>query len=98
MSPSNTRWSSADARAQSPNAQLQHEIIERQRAEDVMRQQRDWLEVTLSSIGDAVIATDLQGRITLMNPAAEAVTGWTAQEALERPGGVVFRLVAEQEH
>src|SRR5207237_3884482 len=64
----------------------------------VIRQQRDWLEVTLSSMGDAVIATDLQGRITLMNPAAEAVTGWTAQEALERPVEVVFRLVDEQTH
>jgi PAS domain S-box-containing protein len=83
---------------QRANAQLQHEIIERQRAEDVMRQQRDWLEVTLASIGDAVIATDLQGRITLMNPAAEAVTGWTAQEAHDHPVAEVFRLVDEQTH
>ena len=40
------------------------------------RQHREWLQVTLDSIGDAVIATDAEGAVTFMNPAAESLTGW----------------------
>lgn len=49
--------------------------IERKRAEEALRRQRDWLQVTLSSIGDAVIATDTHGTITFMNPIAASLTG-----------------------
>src|SRR5262245_10075517 len=52
--------------------------------------------VTLSSIGDAVIATDTQARITLLNPAAEALTGWPLGDALGRPLAEVFRIVNER--
>jgi len=48
------------------------------------------LRVTLASIGDAVIATDAQGRVTLMNRVAEALTGWSAVEATGRPLDDVF--------
>src|SRR5207253_7730506 len=57
------------------------------------RQQRELLAVTLSSIGDAVMATDSHGRITFLNPVAEALTGWPLQDALGQPCEAVFRLV-----
>jgi len=50
---------------------------------------------TLASIGDAVINADLQGRITLLNPEAERLTGWTHQEAVGQPLAAVFRIVNE---
>src|SRR6185369_9046525 len=52
--------------------------------------------VTLSSIGDAVIATDNTTRITFMNAVAEALTGWTHAEASGRPLVEVFRIFNER--
>ncbi len=51
---------------------------------------------TLSSIGDAVIATDVEGKITFMNAVAEGLTGWTLQEAAARPVTEVFSIINEQ--
>ena len=53
------------------------------------------LRVTLSSIGDGVIATDRAARITFINPVAEQLTGWPAAETLQRPVRDVFRVVNE---
>ncbi len=50
--------------------------IQRKIAEEGRRQQQEWLRVTLASIGDAVIATDTQGRVTFLNPVAHDLTGW----------------------
>jgi len=58
--------------------------------------ERGRLEVTLRSIGDAVIATDVRGRITFMNPAAERATGWKSSEAEGRNLNEVFRIINEQ--
>ena len=52
-----------------------------------------WMGATLTSIGDAVIATDPHGRILLLNPAAEQLTGWTQDEAAGKPCGEVLRLM-----
>jgi PAS domain S-box-containing protein len=60
-----------------------------------LQQQRAWFEVTLASIGDAVISTDVQGRVTFLNPVAEAMTGWTRSEALGQPLLGVFRIINE---
>ena len=60
------------------------------------RVQQRWAEVTLASIGDAVLTTDTEGRISFMNPAASAMTGWDAAEAVGRKIGSVFRIVNEQ--
>ncbi|MGE5835199.1 MAG: PAS domain S-box protein [Acidobacteriota bacterium] len=57
--------------------------------------QRETLRVTLRSIGDAVITTDMHGRITYLNTVAESLTGWTHHEALGQPLDSVFRIVNE---
>lgn len=54
---------------------------------------REWLSVILRSIADAVIATDRDGRITFMNPAAEALTGWARQDAMRKPILTVARII-----
>lgn len=69
------------------------DITKRKQIEAALQQQREWLEVTLSSIGDAVIATDTTAGITFMNPVAEALTGWTAQAAVGQDINAVFRIV-----
>lgn len=53
------------------------------------------LLVTLQSIGDAVITSDLENRIVFMNPVAEKLTGWNKNEAIGKPLEVVFRLINE---
>jgi PAS domain S-box-containing protein len=52
-----------------------------------------WYQATLSAIGDAVLTTDPEGRVTYMNPVAESLTGWAAEEAHGRPLEDVFRIV-----
>ena len=58
--------------------------------------QHELLRVTLQSIGDAVITTDAQSRVTWLNPAAERMTGWLSSEALGRPLTQVFHIVHEE--
>jgi PAS domain S-box-containing protein len=60
-----------------------------------MAESREWLRVTLSSIGDAVICTDSGGCVTFMNPVAQALTGWTQDEAAGIALDRVFRIVNE---
>ena len=56
------------------------------------REARDWLERVLASIGDAVIATDGEGRVLFLNAVAETLTGWPAAEANGKPLEQVFRI------
>jgi PAS domain S-box-containing protein len=60
-----------------------------------LQQQRAWSQVTLSSIGDAVITTDAQGKVTFLNPVAEAMTGWSSEEAIGKPLAAVFNIINE---
>jgi two-component system, cell cycle sensor histidine kinase and response regulator CckA len=64
--------------------------------EAALRQQRDLLAVTLRSIGDAVVTTDAQGRITFLNPVAEALTGWPLEDARGQAFETVCPLVQER--
>jgi len=54
------------------------------------------LIVTLISIGDGVMATDVEGNVTILNPCAEELTGWTQAEASGRPAEEVFRIINEE--
>ena len=72
------------------------DITERRKLEAALAAQQEWLRVTLRSIGDAVIATDTEGRVTLLNSVAEQLTGWTTPEALGLPLESVFQIVNEE--
>ncbi|GAB6096598.1 hypothetical protein JCM14469_28510 [Desulfatiferula olefinivorans] len=68
-------------------------ITDKKRAEEKLRQNEESLRVTLDSIGDAVIATDTEGRIVRMNPVAVALTGWSVDQALGRPLSDIFVII-----
>jgi len=68
-------------------------ITERKKAEQDLAAQKERLAVTLRSIGDGVIATDIIGRIVLINPVAERLTGWKHEESLGKPLTAVFKFV-----
>jgi PAS domain S-box-containing protein len=71
-------------------------LAARQRAEEELRKQSEWLRITLASIGDAVISTDATGGVTFMNTVAEALTGWPQADAIGRPLPEVFRIVHDE--
>jgi PAS domain S-box-containing protein len=71
-------------------------VIQRRRAEQRVRDQQEWLRVTLASIGDAVIATDTQGRVTFVNEVAQELTGWSAENAHGQHLAEVFTILNEQ--
>lgn len=76
--------------------ELRLEIVERKRVEEALRESERGLATTLHSIGDAVISTDLSGRVMRMNPVAEQLTGWSLTEAQGRPLSEVFRIISEE--
>ena len=61
-------------------------------AEEALFEEKERAEVTLNSIGDAVLATDMQGNVTYMNMAATRMTGWPLSEAMGRPLPDIFRI------
>ena len=61
-----------------------------------MQVSEEKLAVTLNSIGDAVIATDAEARVTLLNPLAEQLTGWTQAEATGRPVDEIFHIINQE--
>jgi PAS domain S-box-containing protein len=72
------------------------DFTDRKIAEAALEKQSEWLRVTLSSIGDAVVTTDAEGRVTFMNGVAEALTGWPTADAAVRLLTEVFRIVHER--
>jgi two-component system cell cycle sensor histidine kinase/response regulator CckA len=60
-----------------------------------LRDRERWLSTTMRSIGDAIISTDAAGRVNYMNPVAEALTGWTAEQAQGRMSEEILRLVRD---
>ncbi len=76
-----------------------HIVIEmalyKHRMERERREREQWFAAILTSIGDAVLATDGQERVTFLNPVAERLTGWTSQEGRGRAFHEVFHIVNE---
>lgn len=61
--------------------------------EEALFEEKERAQVTLNSIGDAVLVTDLLGNVTYLNLVAEAMTGWSREDALGRPLAEVFRII-----
>ncbi len=76
-------------------ATMRRQITVRERAQVALRQAEELHRVTLQSVGEAVIFTDMEGRVQLMNTVAEALTGWRQLEAHEKPVTTVFRIINE---
>jgi len=77
---------------------LANEIAERKKIELRLAAEREQLLVTLRSIGDGVITTDIDGNITLMNTVAEKLTGWSLAESIEKPLSAIFKIINEHTH
>ena len=73
------------------------DFTERVRLREILAS-REWLRVLLTSIGDAVLSCDVEGRITFLNPVAEKLVGWSEAEVLGQPFQRVFRIVNELTH
>jgi diguanylate cyclase (GGDEF)-like protein/PAS domain S-box-containing protein len=67
--------------------------IERRAVEDALYVEQERAVVTLNSIGDAVLSTDISGKITYLNLVAETMTGWPRKEAIGKPLAEVFRII-----
>ncbi|HEV7926070.1 MAG TPA: PAS domain S-box protein, partial [Verrucomicrobiae bacterium] len=76
-------------------SKIARDITERRRAERRLRESEERYRVTLSSIGDAVISCDKEGRVTFANSVAGKLTGWSPQQALGEPLEKVFQIVNE---
>ena len=75
------------------HVQIVEDITERKAAEDALFEEKERAQVTLNSIGDAVLTTNLPGNVTYLNLVAEMMTGWSLENALGRPLSEVFRIV-----
>jgi len=73
-------------------------IIEREVARHELFVERERAQVTLNSIGDAVLSTDISGNVTYLNVVAEHMTGWSRKEAVGRPLAEVFQIIDGATH
>ena len=68
-------------------------VIGRKAAEEALFAERERAQVTLNSIGDAVLSTDIEGNVTYLNLVAEKMTGWSREEASGQPLAEVFQII-----
>ncbi|MBD2307176.1 EAL domain-containing protein [Chroococcidiopsis sp. FACHB-1243] len=81
--------------AEAANLELTREINERKRIELALSREKELAQVTLHSIGDAVITTDAEGYVQSLNPVAEKLTRWDGEQARGLPLDCVFKIVNE---
>ena len=72
---------------------LQQELSERKKAQEALAKSEKWFSTTLASIGDAVIATDMNGAVTFMNSVAQSLTGWRLEDARGKSMDLIFDIV-----
>ncbi len=89
-------WSEEDIQLFSMVGEIVYSTLERVWFEKTLASQKERLTVTLRSIGDAVITTDIEGRVILMNGVAEQLTGWTHEEAAGRLLGDIFNVIRKK--
>jgi PAS domain S-box-containing protein len=70
--------------------------LHKHRIDKKLRENEKWLSTVLSSIGDAVITTDMKGYVMFLNHAAETLTGWRKKEAVGRPVEEIFNIINEE--
>lgn len=75
--------------------ELNREVSRRKLIENQLFAEKELAQVTLQSIGDAVITTDIEGRITNLNPVAAVLTGWSESEARGNVVSAVFQAINE---
>jgi len=68
-------------------------VMERKMAEEALFIEKERAQITLNSIGDAVISTDIAGNVTFLNRVAERMTGWSLRDAKGQPFTEVFRII-----
>ncbi|WP_395707767.1 EAL domain-containing protein [Casimicrobium huifangae] len=73
------------------------DITARKEAEEALYREKELAQITLDSIGDAVITTDANGHVTYLNPVAERLTGWSRDKATGRLSQEVFHIIAESD-
>jgi PAS domain S-box-containing protein len=76
-------------------SKIARDISEQRRAQERLQRSEERFRVTLASIGDGVIATDTQGRVTFMNAVAEKLTGWSQPDSLGVPLDEIFQILSE---
>ncbi len=70
--------------------------LQRHKMERQVKESESWLQTTLNSIGDAVIATDEHGMVRFLNPVAQSYTGWSQQDAVGKDFSEVFNIINEE--
>jgi diguanylate cyclase (GGDEF)-like protein/PAS domain S-box-containing protein len=68
-------------------------MVERQTAKEALFEEKERAQVTLNSIGDAVLSTDISGDVTYLNTVAESMTGWSSDDAVGRPLAEVLKII-----
>jgi PAS domain S-box-containing protein len=84
------------SRVRSMSRSYDHALAEVKQTADELAQSQQWFKTTLESIGDAVIACDIEGRVNFMNAIAETLTGWSQDDALGHPLHEVFFIINEE--